>query len=234
LGENWTASVALESIIAGQGVAAYEDWINGRMTGPDDRRLLEAFSVLRNYLAHANADHAKTPWDVAIRRVIAGESAFCIMGDWAHGEFRLAGREFGKDYGVIPAPGTKGLYGVSVDAFAQPRGAPDPARAGRWMAFAASRAAQDAFNAAKGSIPARFDAEAARYDRYQRTALADFRAAKVIYPNLTSGAHDAFKTSLDQVMVRFGRDRDVRQAAADVASAAAASQNKFARSWSLR
>jgi hypothetical protein len=55
----------------------------------------------------------------------------------------------------------------------------------------------------------------------------------VIYPNLTSAAHDAFKTSVDQVMVRFARDLDVQKAAAAVATSAAESKGKFARIWSL-
>ena len=107
MGESWTASVAFESILAGMGMAGYEDWVNGRITAPEDPRLLEAFQVLRKYLSYANSDHARTPWDVAIKRVLSGEAAFCVMGDWAHAEFRLAGKEYGKDYGAIPAPGTK-------------------------------------------------------------------------------------------------------------------------------
>ena len=34
-----------------------------------------------------------------------------MMGDWANGEFRLAKLKYGKDYGAMPVPGTKGLYG---------------------------------------------------------------------------------------------------------------------------
>src|SRR5262249_27162926 len=90
IGESWTASVAFESMMASLGMAAYEDWINGKITAPGDPRLLEAFGLLKKHLAYANRDYAKTPWDVAIRRVISAESAFCIMGDWANGEFRLA------------------------------------------------------------------------------------------------------------------------------------------------
>jgi glucose/mannose transport system substrate-binding protein len=141
IGESWTASVAFESILAGRGVSAYEDWINGRLTTGDDPRLLEAFSILRQLYAYANADHARTSWDTAIRRVISGEAAFCIMGDWANGEFRLAGKEFGRDYGALPVPGTKGLYGVSVDSFATSRGLLDPAAANRFLRFAAGRGA---------------------------------------------------------------------------------------------
>lgn len=234
MGEAWTASVALESIMASLGIATYEDWVNGRITAADDPRLLEAFGILKRYLAHANPDHAKTAWDVAIKRVGSGEAAFCIMGDWANGEFRLAGMKYGKDYGVMPVPGTKGLYGVAIDALAQARGLASPTNSNRWLGVAASREGQDAFNAAKGSISARSDADVSRYDSYQRSALADFKAAKFIYPSLTGATHDAFKSGLDSVMATFGADLDDKKAAARVAAAAAGSQNSFRRVWSLK
>jgi glucose/mannose transport system substrate-binding protein len=225
IGENWTASVAFESIMASLGVSDYEDWINGKMTSGDDARLLEAFGILRTYLSHANKDRSTTTWDVAIRRVI---------GDWADGEFRLAGLKYGKDYGVIVVPGTRGMYGATIDAFSQARGVRDAAIADRWMRVAASRAGQDAFNAAKGSISARTDADPTRYDAYQRTAIADFKAARVIYPNLASSTHDAFKLSLDDVMTRFIDDLDVAKAAATIATSAARSKKHFSRAWSLK
>jgi glucose/mannose transport system substrate-binding protein len=155
VGENWTLGVAFEAILAGGGIGPYQDWINGKLTAADDARLLEAFGILKRYLSYANDDHAATAWDAAVKRVIRGEAAFCIMGDWANGEFQAARLRFGKDYGALPVPGTKGMYGVTVDAFAQMRGAANAAEAGRWMGVAASREGQDAFNAAKGSISAR-------------------------------------------------------------------------------
>jgi glucose/mannose transport system substrate-binding protein len=102
------------------------------------------------------------------------------------------------------------------------------------MRVAASRAGQDAFNAAKGSISARTDADPTRYDAYQRTAIADFKAARVIYPNLASSTHDAFKLSLDDVMTRFIDDLDVAKAAATIATSAARSKKHFSRAWSLK
>ena len=234
LGVAWTASVAFESILASLSVGGYEDWINGKITAGDDPRLLEAFGILKKYLAHANPDSATTEWDAAIRRVLRGEAAFCLMGDWANGEFRLAKLTYGKDYGAVPVPGARGLYAATIDGFAQTRGRAVSETSDRWMRLAASREGQDAFNAAKGSIPARTDADGSRYDAYQRSALADFKAAKVIYPNLQGSTHDAFKVSLDKVMAAFEADRDVPKAAAAVAAAAARSQNKFTRVWNLR
>jgi glucose/mannose transport system substrate-binding protein len=233
LGEAWTASVAFEGILASIGIDAYEDWINGKITAADDARLLEAFGILKVYLSHANPDYATTAWDTAIQRVIRGEAAFCLMGDWANGEFRLAKQTYGKDYGAVPSPGTKGLYAATIDSFGRTRGG-NAGHSDRLMRVAASREGQDAFNSVKGSVSARTDADITKYDAYQRSAIADFKAAKAIYPNLTGATHDAFKVGLDNVMEAFESDLDVKKAAAALAALAARSQNKFTRVWSLK
>jgi glucose/mannose transport system substrate-binding protein len=234
IGEAWTLGVVFESVMASLGIGSYEDWINGRITTGDDARLLEAFGILKRYLAYANPDHAGTAWDVAIKRLIRSESAFCIMGDWANGEFQLARMKYNKDYGALPVPGTKGMYGVTVDAFAQTRGATNPTNSNRFMSVAASREGQDAFNAAKGSISARTDADVARYDPYQRSAIADFKAARYIYPNLTSATDDAFKNGVDDIMKRFAADLDTKKAATAMAAAATRSQGRLRQHWSLQ
>jgi glucose/mannose transport system substrate-binding protein len=233
IGEDWTLSVGLESILAGLGIEVYEDWINGKITAGDDPRLLEGFGVLKRYLSYANPDHARTGWDTTIKRLIQGETALCLMGDWANGEFQLAKLRYGRDYGAFPAPGTKGMYAVAADSFAQTRSAASGTSSGQWLTLAASRDGQDAFNSVKGSISVRTDADVTRYDSYQRAALADFKAARHFYPNIVGATHDAFKSGLDALMRDFAADLDVKKAAAAVAALAAQSQNKFRQSWSL-
>jgi glucose/mannose transport system substrate-binding protein len=234
LGVSWTLSVSFESIMAAEGAATYEEWINGKITSPDDRRLVDAFGVLKRYLSYVAPEHATTTWDAAIQRVIRGEAAFCIMGDWASGEFRLAKLTYGKDYGAMPVPGTQGMYGADVDAFIQSAGTVNPSYSYQLMRVAASRDGQDAFNSSKGSISPRTDTDLRRYDPYQRSAISDFKSAKVIYPNIVGATHDAFKLGLDNVMSGFDADLDVRKAAAAVAALAARSQNKFSHVWSLK
>jgi glucose/mannose transport system substrate-binding protein len=234
LGVSWTLSVTFESIMAGQGAAHYSDWVNGKITAADDRRLLEAFSILKRYLVYVTPEHPRMTWEVTVQRIITGEAAFCVMGDWANGEFRLAKLKYGKDYGAIPVPTTQGMYGAAVDTFALSQNTVNPSQAVQLMKVLASRAGQDAFNVQKGSISPRSDADVTGYDAYQRSAIADFKSAKFIYPNLVGSTHDAFKVGLDNVMTSFQTDLDVKKAAAAVAALAARSQNKFSRVWSLK
>jgi len=232
-GSNWTMSLALEGILAGMGAATYADFINGRMTAADDPRLLEAFGILKTLLSYSAPDHLSRSWSEEIQAIAAGDAALCLMGDWANGEFALAGQRYGSDYGAIPVPGTRGMYGATVDAFAAPgHGAPRDG-ATRFLQVTASREALDAFSHLKGSISPRTDADPAHYTAYQRSALAAFKGAKVIYPNLAGGSHDAFKAGVDNAMTVFQSDGDVRAAVATVAGLAARSQNKFTRVWKL-
>jgi glucose/mannose transport system substrate-binding protein len=236
MGTTWTAAHVFECIVASLGIAAYEDWINGKITAADDARVLRALTIFQGYAAYVNKDHGTLAWDVAIHRVMKGEGAFCIMGDWANGEFRVAGLKYGKDYGAILVPETKGLYGLGVDTFQHPRGLPDPLNSTRWLSLVASRQGQDAFNPLKGSVPARTDADLSAYDPYQRSAIADFKAAAHMYPNSAAALPEAFNTQVNDSLVAFMLDEDVKEAAAAMTGAATRlnAAGKYRRVWSLK
>jgi glucose/mannose transport system substrate-binding protein len=234
LGPDWAISLALESIMASLGVQTFEDWINGKITSPEHPQLLEAVGLLRTYLSYGSAGPGAAAALTGLEGFIEGESAFCIMGDWANGDLSIAGLKYGKDYAAMPAPGTKGLYAVTIDGFAQPRGLPDPSTSDRWMMVAASREGQDAFNVAKGSISARTDCDTGRYDAYQKSAIADFKSAKTIYPALSNSTHDAFKAAIDDAMKQFRVDLDVKKAATATAMAARRGAKKFTQVWTLK
>ena len=215
--------------MASQGTAAYQDWVNGKIGSASDPRIIQALGALKRYVGLANRDYAGLDWLVALRRVAAGQSAFYWMGDWANGEFRATGLVYGKDYGVIAAPGTNGLYGVSIDAFVKPLGIAQSENANRWLRVATSREGQDAFNAHKGSIPARRDPNLARYDAYQRWAIASFKQSRP-YPYVGAALPATYVRTLSAVLEAFLADGDVRRAAE--ALAAATANSAFTRVWS--
>jgi glucose/mannose transport system substrate-binding protein len=233
MGVTWTAKTVFEGIVASQGIKAYQDWVNGKITAADDPRLVKAFQIMKTYLSYTNPDHATIGWDKGIQRVMSGESAFCIMGDWANGEFRLAGSRYGKDYGTFAVPGTKGVFGLGVDTFLHPRGLSDETNSRRWLRLAASREGQDVFNPLKGSISPRSDADTSRYDPYQRTAIADLKSARSLYPTLGSAVPEAFNAHLLKDLEAFAADRDVEKAAAAVAATARQMAGRYPRSWQL-
>lgn len=236
MGESWTAAHVFETIIASEGIDVYEDWINGKITDKADPRLLQATATLERYLSYVNKDHNDLSWDEAIKRIIKKEGAFSVMGDWANGEFKLVGMKYGKDYGSIPVPGTKGMYGLIIDTFQHPKGISHPTNSDRWLKMVASREGQDAFNPAKGSISVRTDSDVDFYDSYQQAAINDFKNAKYLYPSVVhgSGAPETYKLKLIDVIGAFTVDLNAAKAVSDLADYTRKNISEYNRSWSIK
>ncbi len=229
---SWTVAETFGNVMAGLDLAGYEDWVNGKVASATDPRLVRALDVLKTYSTYVNRDHANLDWTVALARVAKGQSAFYGMGDWANGDFRAAGLVYGRDYGAIVVPGTRGMYGVTIDSFVQPRGIARPLNSTRWLKVAASREGQDAFNVPKGAIPARMDADTTRYDAYQKWSLASFKTAK-IYPSFGAALPQIYVRTLEPALEAMVDSGNVRTAAEALSAATTRSSGAFTRVWSL-
>jgi glucose/mannose transport system substrate-binding protein len=235
MGQSWTAGQVLETIIAGEGTDFYQDWINGKVTSPNDPRMIEALQTFKEYLSYTNSDSANITWDTAVDRVIKGQGAFNLMGDWADGEFKLVGMKYGVDYGSIVAPGTQGMYGLVIDTFQHPEGASHPTNSIRWLQVVASRDGQDAFNPPKGSISPRSDSDITKYDSYQQAAIGDFKSATHYFPSVVngSGAPQDFELNFITITGNFVADHNVANAASAIASTTRQFLSEYNRTWSL-
>ena len=90
-----------------------------------------------------------------------------IVGDWASADFTTAHMTFGKDYGCQMAPGNQDAYVMTVDVFVFPKtNKPDQVQAAqdKLAKVMMDPAVQTAFNAFKGALPARLDANIAGLD----------------------------------------------------------------------
>lgn len=138
-------------------------------------------------------------WNENTAKVIGGEAAFQIMGDWAKGEFKNAGLIPNEDYLCLPVPGTAGQFLFNIDSFAifQLRNVD----AGQTEAQSAlvqnvmSESFQRTFNQNKGSIPARTDMSLSDFDACARSSMNDFLAAS---------ANNALKPSIAHGMATTG------------------------------
>lgn len=236
LGESWTAAQVFETIVASQGIDFYQNWINGKVTSATDPKLVASLNTFKKYMSYVNADNKDTTWDAATKRLIKGDSAFNLMGDWANGEFKLVGMKYGADYGAFAAPGTAGAYGLVIDTFQRTKDASHPTNSDRWLKLVVSKAGQDAFNSTKGSISVRNDSDATLYDDYQKTAIADFKGAQNLFPSVAhgSGAPDAFKLALSDIIVGFAADLNVQKAATDITAATTKNSTSYKKVWSLK
>ena len=231
----WAAAHVLETMIASEGIGFYQDWVNGKITDPNNAMMKDALTNFAKYLTYVNDDHSALTWDQATSRVITGAAVFNVMGDWANGEFTLANKAYGVDYGTVPAPGTSGLYGLVVDCFEHPKGVAHPTQSLDWLKVVGSKDGQDAFNPLKGSISPRSDSDISKYGAYQKAAQADFKAAAHLYPSVThgSGAPESFTTDWVNIVSSFVANKDVNAAASALASSASTHQADYTKVWSL-
>lgn len=183
----WTQVHLLETVLMSDlGPEAYVGLWDGSTdwTGSEVTAALEDFEKLMGY---TNTDRDGLDWPDALQMVIDGDAAFNVMGDWAAGELQAQELTAGEDYVYFPVPGTDGVFGFLADSFTLPVGAPHPQAAEAWLDVVGSLEGQTEFNLAKGSIPARTDADASQFTEYQQSAIEDF-ASDTIVPSLAHGA----------------------------------------------
>ncbi|MBO0609059.1 ABC transporter substrate-binding protein [Myceligenerans salitolerans] len=183
----WTQVHLLETVLlADLGAQAYSglwdgstDWSSDEVTGA-----LEDFETIMSF---TNSDRDGLDWPEATQQVIDGQAAFNIMGDWAVAAFEEQDKELGTDFVAVASPGTAGTFDFLADSFTLPVGAPHPEGTKAWLETIGSLEGQTAFNAAKGSIPARTDADPADFSEYQQGAIESF-ANDTIVSSLAHGA----------------------------------------------
>jgi len=231
----WAATHVLEQIIASEGIGFYEDFVNGKVRSATNTTLQDALTKFAKYLSYVNANHASLTWDGATAMVIRNESAFNIMGDWANGEFLVANKTYGIDYGTFAVPGTGNMYGLCIDCFEHPKGVKHPENSISWLRVVGSKAGQDAFNPIKGSISARTDANTTKYGPYQRSAIANFTTVTYMYPSVVhgSGMPEAFTAELDDIISAFVDTKNVSAAATDLTKAVTDASADFTKVWKL-
>ena len=112
---------------------------------------------------------------------------------------------------MVASPGSDGVFNFLSDSFTLPKGAPHKAAAEKWLIECGSVAGQDAFNPQKGSIPARTDADKAKYKDYLATALTDWQNSSTkIVGSLAHGvvANNAWNAEIDTALGLFVQNGD--------------------------
>lgn len=209
LGTEWTQLQLFETVLlADLGALGYSGLWTGE-TPWDDPGVAAAVDHYDELLDYVNADFAGLDWDTATQIVVTGNAGYIVMGDWAEVAFAQAGWTYGEQYTTFPAPGTAGVFDFLADSFVLTVGAPHEAATEDWLTALSSVEGQQAFNLAKGSIPARTDVDASEYPAYQQTALASFTHDTIV-PSLAHGAAAdlAWSGAISDAVSRFGTDRD--------------------------
>jgi glucose/mannose transport system substrate-binding protein len=143
---------------------AFRDLDVNAIKSPRFKDAAATFIKLRDY---SDDGAANREWNVAANMVITGKAGFQFMGDWAKGEYIAAGMTPGKEFnGVLLGENGRTDFTVSSDCFVFPVNKnPEQTKAQKLMAkVMISPAVQIAFNAKKGSEPARLDVDPSKLD----------------------------------------------------------------------
>jgi len=163
-GQPWQSNLAFGALTVA--VAGLDIWkqvnIDKNMdvaAGPEMAAVFAAAADARKLAAKSTVQD----WNQATNLVITDQAAGQIMGDWAQGEFQVAGEVAGKDYTCLPGLGLNAYLSTGGDAFYFPK-LDDPEKEAaqkRLAALLVSPEAQVAFNLKKGSLPVRGDVDLA-------------------------------------------------------------------------
>lgn len=163
-GQPWQASGAFDVLMIAIGgkdtyLKVFQDKDEAVAAGPEVAKVFKAADDARKMSAKTN----QQDWNQATNMVITGKAGGQIMGDWAQGEFAVAGQVAGKDYTCLPGLGVNEIISTAGDAFYFPI-QKDEAKTAAQDVLAStllSPTTQVAFNLKKGSLPVRGDVDLA-------------------------------------------------------------------------
>ncbi len=171
--------------------------------GPEYAKVFQAAAQARELSKDSNVQD----WNLATAMVINGQAGGQIMGDWAQGEFAIAGKVAGEDYTCLPGLGVHELISTAGDAFYFPK-QDDPEIEAAQLELAStmlSKTAQVAFNLKKGSLPVRGDVDLAAANDCMKKGLAILAEGNIIPSGDQSFSADT-ATQLEDLMVEFWND----------------------------
>ena len=185
--EAWQVAALFENLVLINGPAFYRElFVRRSAAAAADPRTAEALTRLRIVKGWGRGQLEERGWTDVVGRFARGQAGMLIMGDWAKAELAEYGQAPERDYGCAAAPGTAGYHLFSVDTFAMFAGDYRHQGAQEKMArLLVTPGLQANFNALKGAVPVRRDADPARMDACARASWTTFaRGAAVQAPSM--------------------------------------------------
>ena len=158
----WQQAGAFNVLMVGVGgsdlfLKVYKDKDAAFAAGPEVAAVFKAADDARKMAAGSNVQN----WNEATSMVINATAGGQIMGDWAQGEFQVAGQTAGKEYTCLPGLGLNEVISTGGDAFYFPKldDAEKSAAQDVLASVMMAPATQVAFNLKKGYLPVRGDVD---------------------------------------------------------------------------
>ena len=210
LAEGWPVGLLTENlIIAIAGVdnyvAVYQDRNLELARGAEFAAVFKAIDEARQI---ADPKATVPQWNDAVSLVIQGKAGANVMGDWAGGEFAVAGMVAGKDFDCLPGLGVEPVLGTGGDVFYFPK-SEDPEVTKAQMAMASSmvtKETQVAFNLKKGSLPMRSDVDLSAANDCMKKGLEILDKGTKVFPNNSQMLDRDSLNQINDVMKEFFSD----------------------------
>lgn len=169
--------------------------------GAEMAKVWEAFGAARQLSEGSNVEQ----WNEATNMVITGKAGAQIMGDWAQGEFSVAGKSAPEDYDCLPGLGLKTVLSTGGDAFYFPVNKDEAVTAAqlKMASMMMSKPVQVGFNLAKGSLPVRGDVDLAAANDCMKKGLAILEDPANILPDGTQVLSSDTTQQIDDLISEF-------------------------------
>jgi glucose/mannose transport system substrate-binding protein len=186
--EPWQVATLFENLVLAESGPDYYRELFVRQTPQAiaDPRLIEALQRLRAMKAWMLAPLEEQPWTDAVRRFAHRDAAMFVMGDWAKAELSETGYAIDDDYACAPMPGTGNYHLYSVDTLAMfSNDYAHQAAQEKLAKLVVTPLVQQQYNAAKGAVSVRRDADPQTMDSCGRASWRAFaRGAPSLAPSL--------------------------------------------------
>lgn len=178
-GQAWQDMTLFDSVVLGVGGQDFYKQLLMQQDAAavDSPQMIAVFDQMRLLSKMVDDNSPGRDWNIATSMVIKGDAAMQIMGDWAKGEFSIAGQQPNEDFLCFPAPGTQDNFIFLVNSFSMFE-QKDKALKQSQLAMANAimqPSVQVAFNLAKGSVPARQDVDMSNFDACAQATMKDLR-----------------------------------------------------------
>jgi glucose/mannose transport system substrate-binding protein len=216
----WQVAALFENLVlAESGPEFYRElFVRRSPAAAADRRTAEALRRLRTVKGWLGGQPDERSWTEVVAQFARRQAGMMIMGDWAKAELAEHAMTLDQDYGCGAAPGTGDYHLYSVDTLAMFAGDYRHMPAQEKMArLLLTPSLQADFNALKGGVPVRRDAEPARMDSCARASWSTFaKGAAVQAPSLVHrmASDEASRDAIIAEIHRYFMDDRVPEAEA--------------------
>ena len=204
-GGGWQISLLANQLILAQlGAEQVEKiWKDADVELAAGPEVLKAFTTLKTLGSYADTGSPNRSWADTTSLVIKGDAALQVMGDWAQGEFQLAGQKPDVDYacllGPLVAEPKHVRTGGDIFVFFKQNDA-DVERAQLELAsLMVSPAVQAKFNTAKGSAPVRDDVDMSLANDCMKKAIGVLSQPDAVVPDTNQWRNEAFTTAQNAI-----------------------------------